>query len=117
MDEVVLTRPMPGIPHCASGDDECSALPNRLAIIPGEHYPRVPDHALAELLGVEVRRLNEIANRMRETGDKNTQVIEIPCDSFFEARSKRGPKPTFYTPDQARKILLKQGAGEKVELL
>ena len=117
MDEVVRTRPMPGIPRCAPGDDEYSALANRLAIIPGEHYPRVPDHALAELLGVEVRRLNEIAFRMRETGDKNTQVIEIPCDSSKKHRSKSGPKPAYYTLGQARKILLKQGAKDKGDLL
>ena len=120
MDEVVRTRPMPGIPRCAPGDDECSALANRLAVIPGEHYPRVPDQVLAGLLGIEVGHLNRIAIRMAEAGEKNSQVIEIPCHLKFKSPKSWGGKrhgTAYYTPGQTRKILLKQGAKEKADLL
>jgi len=64
---------------------------------------------------------NQTANRMAEAGKKNPQVIEIPCDLDFIHSSKRkhtgGHRRVYYTPDQARKILLKQGAKEKTDLL
>ena len=117
MDEVVRGHPMPGIPHCASGDDVCSNLANRLVVIPGEHCPRVPDRVLANLLGIEVRHLNQAALRIGVDGVKNMQVIEIPCDSLTRHRAKTGPKPVYYTFNQARKILLKQGSQDLVDLL
>jgi hypothetical protein len=96
---------LPGMPAAVLPEGMLGELAAHVVIEPGKDEIMISDHGLALLTGSKTSVINQLADRKRVIGRKVPQVIEIPCDSFFSSMPERGPKPSFYTAEQSKKIL------------
>lgn len=99
LETLVTGRNVPGIPTAALPKGVAGQVAAHL-IMPAEGIrldsytaPRITDSGLAVLLGMEVRVVNQLADRQGLKGQKISQVIEIPCDlKGFGGHSRGGAR-------------------------
>lgn len=107
--ELAVTNPLPGVPRLAplpAGLAGC-VFPY-LVIEPGKEL-RILDQGLSELLGREVKHINEFAGRHNIRRAKPTQLIELGAGPSIVV-TRGGHGSTSYTVEDARELLKKSTA-------
>lgn len=108
LSELVNKKHIIGIPNDSTPDGITGEVAKEVVIEPGETNIRLKDTALVHLLGIEIHRINENANRLGIFGRKLPQAIDITCDIKQPISISRGgvrKENSSYTLDEVFKIL------------